>query len=215
MDCCGNVNNKKIAHRRTPSRILNERSGDCLHLEWRVKSQSPMIMNSFWIRSIGTFWVAFFCVGAAFAQPLGFSASERENGSAFFSLDSRTGQLQYMLDYGEGNGVWRKYGSPIGALAGGFFLFDSKERENGSAFFAMETFSGQLYYMLDYGDQPGVWNKYGGPIGKSGYNFRTTERPDRGSAFFAVENGSGQLYYMLDYGDSAGIWQKFGGTLEK
>lgn len=162
--------------------------------------------------------LGFFCFActALSAQSLGFAASERgEKGTAFFTMDKRTGQVYYMLDHHSEAGKWKKYGPKIGDLAGAGFLFESNERESGTAFFAMESLSGQVYFMLDYGDEPGIWRKYGEPIGKAGYTFDATERPGKGTAFFAIENGTGQLYYMLDHGHEPGIWSIFGETIPK
>lgn len=173
-------------------------------------------MKSFLSNSFLILLASFLTLGAVQAQVLGFEAAERpERGTAFFTMDKRTGQVYYMLDHHDNAGKWKKYGPQIGDLPGGGFLFRSNERENGTAFFAMESVSGQLYYMLDYGDTPGVWRKYGDPIGKAGYTFDATEREGKGTAFFAVESTTGQLYYMLDHGPDAGVWSFYGEPLPK
>ncbi|HLP11445.1 MAG TPA: hypothetical protein VK177_05875 [Flavobacteriales bacterium] len=147
---------------------------------------------------------------------LQFASNEREDGTAFFSLDGNTGQVYFMLDYGTNAGNWKAYGTGIADLNGGF-LFSVSERKDGTAFFAMNRLSGQVYFMLDYGDYAGTWKSYGGNIpskSRDGYTFDANERSD-GTAFFSQDKSSGQTYYMLDYGDNAGIWKAFGQSITK
>lgn len=99
-------------------------------------------------------------------------------------------------------------------LAQAKLKFESTERENGTAFFAMDQNTGQVSFMLDYGSNSGVWKSYGSVIeGNKGIlNFAVTERTD-GTAFFAMDNTTGKVYYMLDYGSNPGKWKSYGGTI--
>ncbi|HYG49508.1 MAG TPA: hypothetical protein VD905_01345 [Flavobacteriales bacterium] len=161
--------------------------------------------------------VLFLIQAKVFAQSnLQFAANERENGTALFAMDGNTGQVYFMLDYGESAGMWKPYGSGIADLNWGY-LFAATERDSGTAFFAMHQSSGQVYYMLDYGDYAGAWKSYGGTLpvkSKTGFTFDVNERKD-GTAFFSLDKTTGQAYYMLDYGEDAGIWKPFGGTITK
>lgn len=181
-----------------------------MHLKnWGLKSSYMKKLH----RGLIVFFFLFLSL-AGFAQDFQFVANERENGTAFFSLDAKTGQLSFMLDHGTDAGLWKKYGNPLGALQGGKFLFEAIERAQGTAFFVMESRSGQVYYMLDYGDTPGIWTKYGSQIGTDGYSFKANGRED-GTAFFAMNIVSGQVYFMLDYGSESGIWKAYGDKLKK
>lgn len=152
------------------------------------------------------------CATITQAQNYQFASTEREDGTAFFSLDGRNGQLYWMIDYGDSRGVWKTYGPPIADLGEGrSFAFDANEREDGTVFFAMDSQNGQIYWMLDYGDSRGTWKPYGTPIGNSKFSFQANERED-GTAFFAVDQKTGQLHFMLDYGDSRGNWKPYGNT---
>ena len=99
------------------------------------------------------------------AQSLAFETIEREDGTAFFAVEKTTGQISYLLDYGSSAGVWKNYGGTI--------FRDSKkqdldlnviQRVDGTAFFCADGTTGQIYYMLDYGSDPGIWKSYGGLI---------------------------------------------------
>lgn len=144
-----------------------------------------------------------------------FSSSEREDGSAFFSLNKKYGQLYYMLDYGVDAGKWIKFGNMIAETGDKNFEFNANERYEGSAFYALESKTGQLYYMLDHGDDAGKWKIYGNTISQTAdknFQFSATERK-AGTAFFAIDSKSGKLYFMLDYGDNAGYWKSYGGEI--
>lgn len=95
-----------------------------------------------------------------------FEATERTDGSAFFSLDTKTGQLYYMLDYGQSSGKWKAYGSKVDESGKSNFTLRVNERKEGTAFFVIESTTGQMYYMLDYGQNSGNWKKYGNTISK-------------------------------------------------
>ena len=80
--------------------------------------------------------------------------------------------------------------------------FESVERTEGTAFFAIDKTSGQISFMLDYGSEAGNWKNYGGiiernPQGKN-LTFYALKRTD-GTAFFCMDGTTGQVYFMLDY----------------
>lgn len=95
---------------------------------------------------------------------LEFIANERAEGTAFYALDSKTGQLYYMLDHGDSVGKWKIYGNTISQAADKNFQFSATERSSGTAFFASDSKTGKLYFMLDYGTDAGYWKNYGGEI---------------------------------------------------
>lgn len=166
-------------------------------------------------------WVLFFLwVGLSpslFAQSFAFESVEREEGTAFFALDESTGQVYYMLDHFSEAGVWKNYGGLIPVYGKNNFAFYVHWREEGTAFFALNTNTGQLYFMLDYGEDAGNWRDYGGTITKSTnaqFSFQASSR-EFGTAFFAMDESTGQVYYMLDHGEAAGMWKSYGEIISK
>jgi hypothetical protein len=146
-----------------------------------------------------------------------FDSNERTDGTAFFSMDIHSGQVYYMLDYGSNSGNWKAYGGTISGASGASYSFVANERTDGTAFFAMNNATGQVYYMLDYGSASGSWKSYGGIVPnktKTEYSFEANERTD-GTAFFCQDHATGQVYFMLDYGSNSGSWKAFGGTAGK
>lgn len=95
-----------------------------------------------------------------------FEATERKDGSAFFSLDTKSGQLYFMLDYGSNKGNWKAYGNKIDEAGKSNFVLRVNERTDGTAFFVIESTTGQMYFMLDYGQNKGNWKQYGNTISK-------------------------------------------------
>ena len=161
------------------------------------------------------FFVSVAMTSLSYAQDLNFQSINREDGTAFFSMNSTSGQVYYMLDYGTGAGTWKSYGKTIVNEKASKLTFSAIQRTDGTAFFALNTSNGQLYYMLDYGTNAGNWKSYGGTIAASGiYTFSSINRAD-GTAFFAMEGKTGQVYYMLDYGSDPGIWNSYGGMVSK
>jgi hypothetical protein len=92
---------------------------------------------------------------------LSFYVQARPDGSAFFALDGATGQFYFMLDYGSNAGKWRNYGSPVPKKGDGLLVLSGEGRKDGNAFFALDSNTGQLYFMLDYGSSAGTWKVYG------------------------------------------------------
>jgi hypothetical protein len=92
---------------------------------------------------------------------LSIYVEERTDGTAFFVLDGAKGQLYYMLDYGSNRGTWKSYGNIVPKTSDGILILSGELRNDGSAFFAIDSKTGQLYYMTDYGSAAGTWNSYG------------------------------------------------------
>ncbi|MDF1550796.1 MAG: hypothetical protein P1P88_23440 [Bacteroidales bacterium] len=151
----------------------------------------------------------------ASAQKFEAESVERSNGTAFFAINSSTGQLAFMADHGKSSGIWKNYGGIIRESGASNLEFRAIERSEGTAFFAMDGATGQVYFMLDYGSNSGKWKNYGGIITRQGdgkLEFEAAARKD-GTAFFAIDGKTGQVYYMLDYGSNAGKWKSFGGVI--
>ena len=147
-----------------------------------------------------------------YAQSYAFESTEREDGTAFFALHKNTGQLSYMLDHYQDAGVWKTYGGIVPKVTTNELEFYVHWREEGTAFFALDNKTGQLYFMLDYADKAGIWQAYGGVIireNKNKLSFQASSR-ENGCAFFAMDEYTGQVYYMLDHGDKAGVWASYG-----
>ena len=159
-----------------------------------------------------------FSISSLSAQQLEFESVERKDGTAFFSIEKTTGQISYMLDYGENAGIWKNYGGIITKTPQEKKLsFYVIERREGTAFFCMDGMTGQVYFMLDYGSTAGDWKSYGGILPTAGniyVSFQAATRID-GTAFFTMNGTTGQVYFMLDYGTNAGNWKSYGGTIPK
>ena len=97
---------------------------------------------------------------------LTFYALKRTDGTAFFCMDGTTGQVYFMLDYGSDAGNWKSYGGTLPSSCKGYVCFHASTRTDGTAFFAMDGDTGQVYFMLDHGSNAGNWKSYGGTIPK-------------------------------------------------
>lgn len=141
-----------------------------------------------------------------------FDATQRPGGTAFYSLNGATGQLSYMLDFGERAGQWSNYGNQIRETAGNPLLLAVEETAANAAFYAMDGGTGQVYYMLDSGAKAGQWVKFGGMIRQNALNLLQFEASFRNNAttFYAYDTFTHQTYYMNDVGERAGKWNKFG-----
>jgi len=148
------------------------------------------------------------------AKSLGFQfdATQRPGGTAFYSLNGTTGQLSYMLDFGEQAGKWSNYGNSIREVGGNPLLLAVEETAQNAAFYSMDSGTGQVYYMLDTGDKAGQWVKFGGMIRQNALNMLQFEANFRNNAttFYAYDTFTHQTYFMNDTGDNAGKWNKFG-----
>lgn len=142
-----------------------------------------------------------------------FDVNDRNGGSAFYSMNSSTGTVSYMLDFGEDAGKWSNYGTPLERPATNPLLFKVLETPKGVGIYAMDGATGQLYYMLDHGNNPGQWAKFGGMIRQNALNMLQLEVVDRGSGnttFYAYDSFTHQTYYMNLTGANSGSWSKYG-----
>lgn len=156
-----------------------------------------------------------FILSNILAQKFEAESVERTGGTAFFAMDNSTGQVSYMLDHGKSSGIWKNYGEIIRESGSSNLEFRALEREEGTAFFAMDDSTGQVYFMLDHGSNSGKWKKFGGIITRQGdgkLEFEASSR-NEGTAFFAIDGKTGQVYFMLDYGSNSGKWKNFGGVI--
>lgn len=150
------------------------------------------------------------------SAPYRYATITKGAGSTFYALDGHTGQLYYMTDFGEPMGEWNHYGLPVRSTGRNNLQFEAVSVDGGGAFYALEGSSGQLFFMHDFGEAPGVWKPYGLPILQSANDFLQfrVEQMREGCKFTAIDGNTGQLYYMYDFGDDAGSWKPFGGTLK-
>ena len=151
-------------------------------------------------------------VAAVSASNFDFETNLRPGGSAFYAMSSATGGISYMLDHGEKQGEWFNYGNTIRETGTAELLLEVQEVASGTVFYAMDAGTGQVYFMKDYGDAPGEWQKFGGMIRQNGLNmlqFDATFR-DPATTFYAYDSFTHQTYYLNDMGDNAGKWQKYG-----
>lgn len=142
-----------------------------------------------------------------------FDVNDRAGGAAFYSMNSNTGEISYMLDFGEKPGEWTNYGTALKEPGGSPLLLKVVESANGVIFYAMDGATGQLYYMLDHGNNPGQWAKFGGMIRQNALNMLQLEVVDRdgeNTTFFAYDSYTHQTYFMNLTGTDAGKWNKFG-----
>jgi hypothetical protein len=101
---------------------------------------------------------------AAGRNNLQFAALGSENGTVFYALEGNSGQLHFMLDFGDMPGAWKAYGEPIRLFGDETLLFTAAKEEQGAKFTAIDANNGQVYYMFDYGERAGRWRTYGGII---------------------------------------------------
>ena len=146
-----------------------------------------------------------------------FKSNLRANGTAFYAMDSQSGQLYFMLDWGEQRGNWQKFGDVIRVSGTHPFQFAVVERNEATSFYALDGKSGQLYYTNDDNVTQGKWNTYGTIIRQNALNLLQFEAEGRfeGNSFYAFDSHSGQMYFMNDFGENAGKWAKYGSTLRK
>lgn len=142
-----------------------------------------------------------------------FDVSQRPGGTAFYSMDNQTGAMSYMLDYGENAGQWSNYGNLLREEGGNPLLLNVVEGIKGTFIYALDSGTGQVYYMLDHGNNPGQWMKFGGMIRQNALNMLQFKMLDRGngdSTFYAYDNLSHNTYFMNLAGPNAGNWAKYG-----
>ncbi len=148
---------------------------------------------------------------AATSTDFQFEVGQRIGGTAFYSMNTYTGEVSYMVDFGEEAGKWFNYGNAI-QTGGSKLILEAVETPEGVIFYAMDSGTGQLYYMTDHGEDPAVWYKFGGMIRQNGLNmlqFNLNDSPS-GRTFYAYDSFTHQTYFLNIYGDNAGKWQKYG-----
>lgn len=97
---------------------------------------------------------------------LQFAALKYHYGRAFYAVESTTGQLHFMLDFGDASGLWVPYGAPARLMGNESIQFSVEHVGNGAKFTAIDANTGQVFYMFDYGDEAGKWRTYGEIIKK-------------------------------------------------
>ena len=139
------------------------------------------------------------------------AANFKGDGTAFYTVDARSGQLSYMLDYGEEAGAWKRFGNPYRKGANGGLYLDASERlGNGTSFYLLDKSTGQLNYMLDYGPGAGTWTSFGNPIGTKNVSDFEANLSAAGTIFYAYDGIAKKLYFMRDFGEQAGQWIQYG-----
>lgn len=147
------------------------------------------------------------------AQSVGdtqFEANFKGIGTAFYTIDGKTGQLSYMLDNGEDAGNWRKFGNPIRKTGTSKLFFKAKERNLGASFYAIDGKKGQLVFMLDYGEGAGTWTAFGDPLLNVTISEFEANISTDGMIFYIYDGVKKQMYFMQDFGEKAGKWIPYG-----
>jgi hypothetical protein len=144
-----------------------------------------------------------------------FKSNLRADGTSFYAMDSKNGQLYFMLDYGDTRANWKPYGNKLGASAAGL-QFDVLERPGAVTFYALDGRTGQLYFADDDSETGGNWKKYGDTLRENGVSMLQFDASGRleGNSFYAFDALSGQMYFMNDFGDDAGKWAPYGNVLK-
>jgi len=95
---------------------------------------------------------------------LGFDVVERPGAASYYLLHSETGQLYYMIEGTNASDSWQAYGNQISTNGRGLLEFDAQGRVEGNSFYALDTKSGQMYFMNDFGPEAGTWLTYGSEL---------------------------------------------------
>lgn len=140
-----------------------------------------------------------------------FKTNLRADGASFYAMNTKSGQIHYMLDYGENSGVWRPFGQTLPAK-GTSYSFDVVERPAATSFYAMDNRTGKIYYTDDNPQNVGAWQEYGNNLRENGVNQLQFEATGRigGNSFYAFDSMTGQMFFMNDFGENAGKWSKYG-----
>ncbi len=146
-----------------------------------------------------------------------FTSNLRPAGSAFYAMDSKSGQMYFMLDYGEVKGVWKSFGPTLRKGGGNPLLFDAVERAEARSFYSLDSKTGQLHFYNDGAEPSKAWTKYGDQIKSNGVNLLQFTAIGRigGNSFYAFDSLSGQMYFMNDFDEDAGKWKPYGNKLKK
>jgi len=92
---------------------------------------------------------------------LQFDVIERAGAASFYVMHPHTGQLYYTVDGANASDSWQAYGNLISASGKAKLRLEAEGRFEGNSFYALDTGTGQMYYMNDFGDQAGEWLSYG------------------------------------------------------
>ncbi len=147
-----------------------------------------------------------------------FDVNLRPGGAAFYAMDTNTGAVSYMLDFGDNAGKWANYGNTIKDPGGAPLLFEAVNNEQGAVIYAMDAQTGQLFYLADYGEDQGRWMKFGGLIRQNALNmlqFNLIQRETGNITFYAYDNFTHKTYYLNLYGDNPGKWAAFGNPYQE
>lgn len=149
---------------------------------------------------------------AQFVKNTSFEVNFKGVGTAFYTIDNKTGQLSYMLDVGQQSGVWLSYGEPYRANGVSDLHFKAIERgdSTGTSFYILNSKTGQLNYMLDFGLEAGNWASYGEPLEKVTISEFEAQVTPTGMVFYAYDGMKKQMHFMQDFGEQAGTWQAYG-----
>lgn len=141
-----------------------------------------------------------------------FEVNFKGDGTAFYTLDSKTGQLSYMLDVGEKAGVWLKYGDTYRKSGVSSLFFKAIERGDttGTSFYILDAQTGALNYMLDFGQDAGKWTSYGAQLDNTTITEFQAQITPSGMVFYAYDGKAKQMHFMQDFGEEAGTWRAFG-----
>lgn len=141
-----------------------------------------------------------------------FEANFKGDGTAFYTIDNTTGQLSYMLNFGQQAGVWLSYGEPYrkNGLSGLHFKAIERGDSTGTSFYIIDSKLGQLSYMSDFGLEAGNWTSYGSVLKDVTLTDFEAQATALGIVFYAYDGVAKQMYYMQDFGEQAGIWLAFG-----
>lgn len=93
-----------------------------------------------------------------------FDVVERPGAASYYLLHPKTGELFYTIEGANATGVWQTYGDKISSSGNASLEFDAEARTEGNSFYALDTKSGQMYFMNDYGDYAGQWTAYGNEL---------------------------------------------------
>lgn len=147
------------------------------------------------------------------AQTTGNTALEtnfKGDGTAFYTISAKTGQLSYMIDYGKSKGIWKKFGNPYRSNGTSKLHFNATERSTGTSFYILNDDTKEVSYMLDYGKDAGKWKKFGNSLKNASVTEFEANVTNSGMVFYAYDGVAKQLYFMQDFGKTPGTWTPYG-----
>ncbi|MEM6318927.1 MAG: hypothetical protein AAF960_14740 [Bacteroidota bacterium] len=146
------------------------------------------------------------------AQNTGFEANFKGSGTGFYTIDSKTGQLSFMVNYGEQAGQWLRYGNRFRENGTSTLHFKAIERgaNIGTSFYILDGGTGQLSFMLDYGPGAGTWAGFGNRLRNVAVTEFEANFTEAGMIFYVYDGHAKQMHFMQDFGPKAGAWQQYG-----